>query len=339
MATIRELDQIIEKYKMFWAGKEVHEPLLLVRNWILPPETIDRCEDAAFVLKTYEENYAVRRSVNDDYIPMLCSEFGPAFLSHVAGCEIYYGNGTSWSKPVLNDLSDNELEKIRFHEDRFDILAERIEYFKSHNKNNYVISSGDLESPFDLAVDLLGVEQFCLGFYDTPSQMHKFLNKCFDVWFRFVNELHRLLPKYDGGFFNLWNAWQPDGTLWTTIDASYNVSPDTFNEFFMPIIERILTKFEWIWVHVHSGALHVLEPLIREPRIKGFEIADDPNCKTKTIVSYLQGVHRQKNLMLDCKKEDLSLFAGEFDHSGLLLFVDGVQTPREANELLRKIKT
>jgi hypothetical protein len=338
MAQMSQFNDIISKYKKFWNREKVEQPLFLVRNWILPPETIDNAYDDQFVLNSYLKNYDIRNSVKDDYIPMLCPEFGPAMLGHVAGGVIEYGSSSSWSKPILKDASDTELNKINFNEDRFKIVADRIDYFLKHNEHGYVVSSCDLESPFDLAVDLLGVENFLLGFYDYPDRMHKLFERCFDVWLRYQQQIHAMVPEYSGGYFDLWNVWQPKNTIWTTIDASCNVSPKIFDEFFMPVIKRILETYDWIWMHVHSVSLKMVEPLMDEPAIKGFEIADDPTCRTTTIFPRLKEIHKTKNLLLDCKKENLELYLSEFDPAGLLLFIDGVETPQEANILLDNVR-
>lgn len=338
MAGVSEINRIIGKYRQFWTREAVKEPILAVRSWILPPEAVDHCFDDEYVVQAYENNYAIRESILDDYIPMLCPDFGSALLAHIAGCDIHFSSGASWNYAFLNDIADHALEYICFDEDRFKILSNRVEYFKKHNKNNYVIASNDMESPFDLAAELLGVQNFCIGFYDDPQRMHSLLDISFDIWYRYVSEMQKIIPKYSGGYFSLWNTWQPDNTIWTTVDTSINLSPKIFEEFFLPVFEKILNKFDWIWLHVHSEALRVVEPLLDEPRIKGFEIADDPTCRTKTIFPKLKEIHQKKTLLLDCKKEDLLLFANNFGPIGLLLFIDGSETPEEANTLLSEVR-
>ena len=218
-------------------------------------------------------------------------------------------------------------------------IVDRIEFFKANNNRNYPIGSGDLESPFEIAVEFIGVENFLTGFYDNPCQMHELLKRSFDLWYEYVSKLHDLITTHQGGYFSLWNTWQPKNTVWISIDAAMNVSPRIFERFFIPVIGRILKNFDWIWIHLHSAATaHVINFLKDESRIKGFEIANDPNCPAHNIFGLLKEIHKTKSLILEPTKDQVELYANEFEPDGLLLFIDRVETPEEANQILSKTR-
>jgi len=185
--------------------------------------------------------------LEDDYIPYLDSYMGTCVLASAFGGGVrYFENQDPWvARAVVDDYRDiDRIKKPRIKESEMIMkVINRIDFWKKEVGDTIPISMPDPQGPLSIAIDLMGMQNLYLGFFDDPSRMHKLLEMITELIIDFQKVLYPRLESEDGVFE--WTGIffpKSKGRIRISEDNLISISPELYTEFAQPYNEIILRE-------------------------------------------------------------------------------------------------
>jgi hypothetical protein len=175
----------------------------------------------------------------------------------------------------------------------------------------YAVTPGLLEGPSDICANLRSPTRLASDLYEHPDQVRRLSEMGALAWQEYTRALYDVIPLYDGGTVTQWSLWTPGRGAALQEDFCTLVSPRQYREFFAPLDRKLAQMADVTWMHVHAGALHLVDEILNLDEIRGIQIVYDgvvspPLSKTLPVMQRVQ----QNNKCLILRKyspEDLEL--------------------------------
>ena len=263
---------------------------------------------------------------------------GIAAIPTILGCPFRLDMHTGWHDPVLTDPEG------------FDVRALHID--KAHWAYQYhhaVLQRGAREATGkslpsigafyhggDTLAALRGTEQLLLDCLERPAAVREAELYLMDMWCEFYDESYAVIREAAQGSLCWIGAWAPGKTYAVSNDFSYNISPRTFQELFLPAIERQLQFLDYSIYHVDGeGAFAHVDALCALPRLHALQIL--PGAGKPSQLHYLALLKKVqaagKNLHLSLAAAEVRPALEQLSARGLYLST-WCRTETEARELL-----
>jgi hypothetical protein len=166
-------------------------------------------------------------------------------------------------------------------------LLEFTDYLVANSLGNYLVSNTLMRSPSDMVEALIGGDNLCAGIYEHPDELHKLMALCADLFADMAKAQLDRIPAFYGGYCNYFGIWASGTSMRTQDDASALVSPAHYKEFMLPYQERIISKFEYSTIHLHSGSLHTVDAVL-DSNITAVQVSLDPQPYGPTVPELMQ---------------------------------------------------
>ena len=275
-----DFDKVLARYEAWWHGEIIDRPPVWVncrpeREPKLPKKTHatlrDRWFDMDFVMDCLEARIEVEEFVGDAF-PRYYPNLGPELCGSVFGCEIEFGENTSWSIPAAKSIRDvlkikPNLENVYWQAIRRATLAS-IE----RGRGRWITGLPDFHTNGDLLASLRDPEQLC---YDCADDLEGVRLAC-----EHVTDSFALM------YEDLWKpiaaAGQP-ATTWcpvphrgksyvTSCDFICMISPGMFETAILPSIVREMRYLDCNMFHLDGpNALRHLDALLAQPELNGIQ--------------------------------------------------------------------
>jgi len=198
-----------------------------------------------------------------------------------------------------------------------------------------------MRGPSDMVSALTSHAQFCLGIYDSPSEVHALIDTCTSIWPIVYRAQQDHIGPFHGGYCNSYGVWAPGTCLLTQEDASALISPDHYRQFLLPCDRRIFQQADYPMIHLHSGSLYTVDLLLEEEELAGIQVSlDFPSGPSiASLVPTFAKILTRKPLVVSgpCKLEEFRLLVESLPPHGLLLLPrieDGAEA-QQAREWFR----
>lgn len=232
------------------------------------PETIpdDYFAEGAFATMV---EYQARKIVahleryDDDYVPFLFPWYGTVVVPSALGCAIHFGakEEPAVEGPIL--ASPGDVARLVPPDPYRDGLMPRvlrcIDFMRANS--DLPVSVTDCQGPFNIALNLVGVEAICLWMYDAPTAVHELMDFCTTVLIDWVKVQKRHARQdIDGGAFPHFTTLPKGrGGVWISDDDSTVLSPELYRKFVVPYNSRVFRAFGGGTLHYCGTAGHQLE--------------------------------------------------------------------------------
>jgi hypothetical protein len=306
------------------------------RAW---PDLKARWFDAEFQVEFFREAIRGRKFYGETF-PVFWPNLGPNVYAAFHGCELEFGEVTSWIQHPVSGPED--LAKLRFSRDN--------EYFRGIEEltraalevcgDEFLVGYTDLHGSLDCLADWRNPQELCIDLMDDPD---------------FVRDMLALananfLPVYDHFDARLKAAGQLSVT-WMGIpsrgkmhipscDFSTLISTDYFREFFLPSMLTEVRHMTHNIFHLDGkGLLRHLDTLLEVPEIHAIQwvqgVGDD-----QPILQWLPVIHKiqaaGKGVIVDLQPSELDDFMAVTRPEGIFLCLAAAEENQPA--LLEKIK-
>ena len=244
-------------------------------NFSLPGDIRAYCDQLIMWLLRFRE---ARAFLNDDWIPLLKPRLGIAEFSCFLGGEVKYGGDTSYHIHPLNDISDWRSLRLDRSQPHYAALLDGMAYLKEKGKEyGFFASLRGVDGPMDIANAVRGNELF-YDFYDNPEETKAFLNMCAEAAFWNHENQRKLATDVMGGMLAGMDVWMPGNAIGhISEDATCLCSPETYLEFGLPYTKKLVDRYDFAVLHVHSLGRKLI-PLFRQmEKIRVFQLSPDPN--------------------------------------------------------------
>lgn len=222
-----------------------------------------------------EESFTKRAPVMDDAIPILLPFLGIGDFSTFVTGEIYFAQGTSWSRPCLENLRDYKNFEPIGTSSWYKKILKICEQIMLHAKGSGVPFSKAFFSPLDLAEALRGGEIY-IDFFEDPEGVHELLEYCTNALIIFMEDVYALIRKNLGE--EVYALRHFDSVINNmSEDIACLISPEHYREFAAPYTQRIINHFGISNMHCHSRALYLVKEICNLDNVMNLWIAADPN--------------------------------------------------------------
>jgi hypothetical protein len=278
-----DFEKVQQRFEAWWRCEIIDRPLASLNikddrtvNW--PPQkkyaTLrDRWFDLEQnVLAVKAGNEAGGTSFTDDNFPMYYPNLGPEACATVFGCELEFGEGTSWSKP--NCLNIREVLKLKPNLDTpyWNAYRKATDLSLELGKGKWITGLPDLHTSGDLLASLRDPQNLAMDMMDDPDGVR--------LACEHVTNFYQLM--YDDLYKRIAAAGQPT-TTWTNClhqgryyvsncDFICMISPKQFQEAILPSIVRENEFLERNIFHLDGpGALRHLDALLESGKVDGIQ--------------------------------------------------------------------
>jgi len=234
--------------------------------------------------KSFEAELKLTELIDDDRIPCLHIWSGTEVFAEAFGSPVHFdGNNMPFALPTV--YSAEEADKL--HEpDIFDSSLGRI--FEIGDKlverfgNVYPVRICDIQSPLDIAALIWEKEQFFLTIYEAPDAVLRLVEKVTNVVERFVEEFKRR-------YFNCCLVhypyyWMPpEFGICLSEDEVGSISPQAFEKFSLPYLNRLSASFGGISLHCCANSIHQWNSFLKLNRLVTLNLVRDFDIQVKSI--------------------------------------------------------
>jgi hypothetical protein len=199
----------------------------------------------------------------------------------------------------------------------------------------YYVGHTDIGGVGDVLAHLRGPQNLCLDLVDHPDEVKEAECRIDKLWFQVYEEQLKMLWPQMEGTDGWLGAWGPGKTYPIQCDFSAYLSPEMFEEFFLP---HIRAQAEWLDNAVYHldgpDAIRHLDLLLDIPEIKAIQWVPGAGAPPQTQwISLHQRVQAAgKGLVLGVEQWEVEPLLRELSPEGLLL-----QTHCDSEEEARRL--
>ncbi len=209
-----------------------------------------------------------------DALPVAWPNLGPEVFAAFYGCELIFGEDTSWSTPILDDLSHEALDTLRLETNSlyFKTIETLTDALLTAGKDTFIVGYTDLHAGGDALAAFRDPQNLCIDLLEYPEHVKKLCG-------RITNDF---LSVYDIFHTKLSAAGMPS-TTWCPAtctgkfhvpsnDFSCMLSTEMFTELFLPGIILECRHMDRNIYHLDGPqALRHLDVLLDVPEIDAIQ--------------------------------------------------------------------
>ncbi|NLF94317.1 MAG: trimethylamine corrinoid protein 2 [Oligosphaeraceae bacterium] len=345
---------VLERFEAWWQAGIIDRPLYSLSLPVPPEKRVpvprksfacprERWLDSDYVVAAAEARLANTIFLGDS-LPVVFPNLGPDVFAACYGCELEFAESTSWSRPILKDLSEESLSGLVFdqHSEPFLKLVEITEALLQAGRGRFIVGYTDLHPGGDAAAALRGPQELLLDTIDRPEAVKKLVGRLTDDFFRCYDFFQRRLQA----------AGMP-GTSWLPAvargkyhipsnDFSCMVSENMFEELFLPDIIRECRYMDHSIYHLDGPqALRFLDRLLDIPAIQAIQWVPGAGREgwRRSIAVYQRIQSRKKAFQIQpVPAADLDeLFSLLAPEGAWISHISGISTIEEAEAVRQKI--
>ncbi len=338
-----------KRYLEFWNRENHDRPLISITapkdghkaSRIKKPERLeDIWTDMEYVIKSTREKFASTFFGGESY-PELYPNLGPDILGATLGCELEFGEDTSWAHPVIHEWKDAPQLKFDPENKWWKKIRSMTEEAVKDAGGDYLVGITDLHPGADGVVSLRGPERTCLDLFDHPDEVKKAVFDILDVFKEQVSSLYEITSKNQEGSTNWMGIWHPGKWYVTSCDFICMISTEMFSEFVLP---ELLQEIEWLDATIFHldgpGALKHLDALLEIPGLDGIQWVYGAGQPTASHwIPVLKKIQKAgKLIQVYIEPNDLDALLENLEPEGVM-YVASVKTEQDAKDILKKAET
>lgn len=215
-----------------------------------------------------------------DALPVMMPDLGPDWFASLYGGIIEYNEESSWSVPILEDCTLENLSRLRLDMNGiyFKKMMELMDAYIAVARGKCLVGNPDFHVGGDFLESLCGSAALSIGLMEEPDAIKKTMNRITDDFFKVYDNCNRkllsagmpsaswlYLPVVNGRFHVAQN------------DFSCMVSPAMFKEFFAPVLAKECGYMDRVIYHLDGmRVLHQLDNLLEIPNLHAIQYVPGP---------------------------------------------------------------
>ncbi len=273
-------------------------------------------------------------------LPIFNPNLGPDMLGAFLGCELVFGEETSWATHPIDDL--NAVEQLRFEPDNFyykKVEALTLAALEDAN-GDYLVGLPDLHTGLDALVSLRGPENLCYDVLECPNTVKRLNWQIFDVFQQVYDRLYGLISARQGGTTNWMRVWHPQRWFVTSCDFSCLISAEHFNELALPEIAAEIDCLDASLYHLDGpDALRHLPALLSIEKLKGIQwVPGSGREDAREWLDVLRQIQAAgKMIHMSVRPEELEALCKALRPEGLMLACH-CDSEEEADTLIERVE-
>ena len=333
MNLINNWEHIQSRYDEFWARENHDRPLLFATavkdgaDFSKMPKQPDRISDRWLDF----ENVIARNRVQientyyaGEAFPFFMPNLGPDILGAILGCELTFGESTSWAEPVVENWDNFIIPALDNGNKWFRLISELTDGAVSDSKGDFLVGITDIHAGADAMVSLRGPQNLCYDLVDCPEKIMDLPQKVWAVTKELYNDQYRRTTNGVIGPVTWLPGYHRKKWYVTSCDFICMISPELFESFILPELLMETEYYDANIFHLDGpGALKHLDRILKIPTINGIQwVPGDgapPVSRWKDVLVKIQKTG--KNLHLGVSPDEIPVLAEYLAPEGVLLSV------------------
>jgi len=235
----------------------------------------------ASAASSYEAAMSRLDWLQDDFIPYATCVTGTEIFAEAFGSKVIKPDNTNpFALPFITKSSEVAKLKIPTLEDSslyylFDI-ADKL---KEICGNDALLGLIDVQTPMDIAALIWDKNHFFIAMLDEPEAVKELAHKISQLYFAFFDEWFR---RYGAEFIAHYpDYYMPSGFTYSE-DEVGAVSPETFEELFLPELIEISDRYGNVGMHCCAHAKHQWDNFKKIPNLKMINLVQPYDVMVKS---------------------------------------------------------
>ena len=345
-----DVEKAKERISAWWHGEIIDRPAVSVTA---PKDGIKRRK----ISMPFDQNDLISRWTNIEYnlevaeedirctywggeaLPSFMPNLGPSIFTAWLGCELKFGETTSWTEPAK--INNPETFSLNFDRNNkwWKLIQDYTRDAAIKGKDKFFVKITDLHPGGDALSAMTGAEDFCMDIILYPDKVKEWLSFVNKMWFEVYEVLDEITKTegQEGGFG--WISWAPGKTYPVSDDILALISPKMFKDFFWSGIKGQVEYLDYAIFHLdgHQCIVH-LDLLFEIPKLRGIQWVHGAGHGPMTKwIPFLKEIQKKgKILHLTVEPGEIEQLLSELSAKGVM-FETCCSTEEEARNLLKKI--
>ncbi len=351
-----DFEAVMDRFEAWWEGAVIDRPLAGItvpkpagERMSVPVSRHaterDRWMDTDFVVATLSAHLGNTHFLGEA-LPVAMPNLGPDVFAALYGCPLTFGETTSWSEPILDDLSPTSIASLRFDPDNvyFRKILDLTDALVEAGRERFIVGYTDLHGGGDALAALRDPQNLLFDTIENPDGIKAALPRITRDFLAFYDLLHDRLSA-SGMPSTTWLHATCRGRCYVpSNDFSCMIAEAAFEDLFIPgIIEECRHMDRNIYHLDGPQALRYLDRLLEISEIHAIQWVPGAgrNYWADWIEVYQRIQARGKALMLiSMPVEDLPLLFDSLAPEGVWIDnISGLTTVDEAEAVLARLKT
>ncbi|MBQ3489397.1 MAG: hypothetical protein IJA86_02280 [Clostridia bacterium] len=249
-----------------------------------------------------ERDYQFARfheNIQDDFIPSTSPWYGIAEHTAFLGGQVDFTETTTFQHQICAELEDFRNLTLDRNNLWIHLVADGIRYMNEKWSEYIPVRMRGADGPSDIANAVRGSDLF-YDIYDEPEMLEELMDFCVKA-VHFTTDLQReAATKILDGCINGFGLWMPGKCMGQiSEDVSVMLSPDVYEESFLPALKACVDNTDCSMIHVHSLGHRMIPMIAALDKIRLMEISSDPNSpRAVDIFRQYQDVLKDKTVIL-----------------------------------------
>ena len=218
-------------------------------------------------------------AIDDDFIPSTSPWYGIAEHTAFLGGQVDFTETTTFQHQICDELEDFRKLTLDRNNLWIHLVVDGMRYMREKWGEYIPVRMRGADGPSDIANAVRGSDLF-YDIYDEPETLAELMDFCSKA-VQFTLGLQREeATKIAGGCITGFGLWMPGKCMGQlSEDVSVMLSPDIYEEHFLPSLKDCIADCDGAMIHVHSLGHRMIPMFAALERIKMMEISSDPNSE------------------------------------------------------------
>ncbi len=349
---IDDWDQRLARQDAFWDCAILDRPVVCIS---LPKEVPECAPPAAKDYATLRDRWldtervveCARASVlntefSGDALPQIWPNLGPEVFSAFFGCEMEFGESTTWAIPCLKDWADTHT--LQFSEDNvyWRKLIEMTDTLLDAGKGLYYTGISDIHTGGDAIAAFRDPQQLNLDMLMAPDEVRALLARVNEAFATAVNFYFDKLQASGQAITSWMGIASTKRWLIPSNDFSCMISKEMFDEVFLPGIIEESENLEAAVYHLDGpDALRHLDSLLDVSGINAIQwVYGAGNGRATDWIPVYQRIQAAgKGIQLAIEPDELDAIMENLKPEGVWMSVAGVSSDDEAQAIIDRVSS
>lgn len=275
-------------------------------------------------MRDEERLYNLYEDFGGDLIYTGSAFWGVPWLEAIIGCEAFADKETGSSRSVHTTKINKALKLSDFDKGNPWVkkAVEFLEALVKHSNGRYPLGTTLMRGISDLLSALYGSAGFLYKLIDNPEEQKEIVEKLTMIWISFAKAQLDIIPSfYEGVGSYSYNMWMPGCGVWLQEDAAALLSPELYEQFISPCINKIIESFDSAIIHLHPTNFIPIDTLLKTD-LSAIEIhIDFGGPSAEELYPYYKKILAEKPLIIwgDISWDDLIFIHKYLDREGLAI--------------------
>jgi len=350
-----------QRYEAFWNGGIIDRPLISVSAPLPPSEDDTKYiprpvgnEEAVYdwytnpetVFSNCEYSITHRYYAGDAFpaiFPMATNL--PAIQAAYMGGNYHIDptNGSGWCNHALCEFDDYK-KTFYFDPDNkwWMITKQLLDLIGSKIAGKAFIGIPDIQGGGQILDSLRGTENLLLDFFDKPEKIKEMMPIIDSAWEKYWTECNDITLKYQEGYLDWLGLWSSKPMVTVECDLSVMISPEQFNQFFLPSLKKQIDFVDRSIYHLDgAGQLCHLDTLLAIDNLDGIQWVPEPcNRDIRKFMAMLKKIRSAGKFVVltGCVDgvDTVKMVLNELGPEGVFISLS-CASPEEADEIVNSL--